>query len=204
MVEKCDKAQLSTIKQIRLIRHIGRDDFYNQSSEYENDDDCYIYKIFQMINTINLGQISDIIGEEEWLYGEVSCLCNIALSWIISLSWGAKKEESKNSPDSCLCVGDHVTVANHGNYWIQLAKICSIDISTKLTVVKWDVTLKKDMVNLGDCKKYDEMDVRQRKCQSTDYFLDITDKKSKANKKSDELLNPPRIQMKNMFYLEEN
>jgi hypothetical protein len=29
------KAQSTTIKQIRLIRHIGRDDFYNHLSEYE-------------------------------------------------------------------------------------------------------------------------------------------------------------------------
>ncbi len=32
--------QSSTIKQIRLIRHIGRDDFYKQSTEYEIDDEC--------------------------------------------------------------------------------------------------------------------------------------------------------------------
>ena len=96
-------AQSTTIKQIRLIRHIGRDDFYNQSTEYENDDDCYIYEIFQRNNAkfyVNLGQISDTIGEEEWLYGEVNCLCNISLSMVISLSWGAKKKETKNSPNS--------------------------------------------------------------------------------------------------------
>jgi hypothetical protein len=97
-----------------------------------------------------LGQISDIIGEKEWLHGEVNCLCNIALSTIISLSWGANKKEFKNSPNSCLCVGDHVTVENHGKHWIQLAEICSIDYSTKLAIVKWDVTGKKDTV---DCKK---------------------------------------------------
>jgi hypothetical protein len=119
--------QSTTIKQIRLIRHIGRDDFYNQSTEYENDDDCYIYVIFQTNNTkfyVNLGQISDIIVEEEWLHGEVNCLCNIASSRIISLSWGAKKKESNNSPNSCFHVGDRVTVTNHRNKWLQLAKIC--------------------------------------------------------------------------------
>jgi hypothetical protein len=70
--------------------------------------------------------------------------------------------------------------------------------------VKWDVTLKKDMVDLGDCKKYDEMDVSQRKRKSKDFYFDTTDKKCKANKKSDELLNPPMGQMKNMFYSEVN
>ncbi len=61
----------TTIKQIRLIRHIGRNDFYNQSTEYENDNDCYIDEILQTNNTkiyVNLGQISVIIGEEEWLH----------------------------------------------------------------------------------------------------------------------------------------
>jgi hypothetical protein len=70
--------------------------------------------------------------------------------------------------------------------------------------VKWDVTWKKDMADLGDCKKYDEKDVSQRKRKSTDFYFDMTDKKCKANKKSDELLNPPTRHMKNMFYLEEN
>ena len=148
------------------MRHIGRDNLYNQSTEYENENDCYIYEIFQTNNTkfyVNLGHISDIIGEEEWLHGEANCLCSIVLSRIISLSWGAKKKESKNSPNSCLCVGDLVTVENHGKHWIQLAEIHSIDYSTKLAIAKWDVTQKKDTANLGDCKKYDEMDVSQRK-----------------------------------------
>jgi hypothetical protein len=36
------KAQLSNIKQIRFIRHIGRLDIYDNSREYEIEDDCYI------------------------------------------------------------------------------------------------------------------------------------------------------------------
>ncbi len=88
LMKHLQQEESSTIKQIRLIRHIGRDDFYKQSTKYENDDDCYIYEIFQRNNTkfyVNLGQISGIIGEEEWLHLEVNCLCNIASSWIISL-----------------------------------------------------------------------------------------------------------------------
>jgi hypothetical protein len=69
--------------------------------------------------------------------------------------------------------------------------------------VKWDVTLKKDTVDLRDCKN-DETDVSQRKPKSTDFYLDMTDKKYKANKKSDDLLKSPTGQMKNMFYSEEN
>ncbi len=136
-VAKSDKGSVlvhqdcGTIKQILLIRHIGRADFYKQSTEYENGDNCSIYEIFQMNNTkcyVNFGQISNIIGEEEWLQGEVNCLCNIASSKIVSLFWGAKKKEYKNSHDFCLCAGDHISVANHGNQWIQCAKICSYKI----------------------------------------------------------------------------
>ncbi len=49
---------------------------------------------------------------------------------------------------------------------------------------------KKDTVDLDNCNKYDEMDVSQRKRKSTDFYFDMTDKKFRANKKSDELLNP--------------
>jgi hypothetical protein len=75
-------------------------------------------------------------------------------------------------------VGDRVTVTKHGKHWIQLAKIFSSDKSTKLAVVKWDVTLKKDMVDLGDCKKYDEIDVSQRKPKSTNFFFGYDCQKS--------------------------
>jgi hypothetical protein len=110
-------------------------------------------------------------------------LCNIESSRIISLSWGAKKKKSKNSPDSCLCVGECATVANHGNHWLQLVEICSIYYNTKLAMVTWDVTWKKDTADLNDCKKSDEMDVSKRKHKSTDFYFDMTDKKCKANMK---------------------
>ncbi len=48
--------------------------------------------------------------------------------------------------------------------------------------MKWDVTLKKDMVDLGDCKKYDELDVSQRKHKSTDFFLGMSDKKGRSKR----------------------
>jgi hypothetical protein len=94
------KAQSSNIKQIRFIRHIGRLDIYQNSREYDIEDDCHMYEIFlenNITHYVNFGQINDIIGDEEWLQGEVNCVCNIASSRIISLSWGAKKKESTNS-----------------------------------------------------------------------------------------------------------
>ncbi len=48
------------------------------------------------------------------------------------------------------------------------------------------------------------MDVSQGRCKSTDFCLDAPNKNWKVDKKSDELLNPPTEQMKNMFNLEEN
>jgi hypothetical protein len=39
------KAQSSNIKQIRFIRHIGRLDIYGNLTEYEIEDDCYIYEV---------------------------------------------------------------------------------------------------------------------------------------------------------------
>jgi hypothetical protein len=80
---------------------------------------------------VNFGQINDIIGEEEWLQGEVNCLCNIALSRIISLSWGAKEKESKNSDALYVCVGDRVSVENCGKHWIHLEHVISIDKTQK-------------------------------------------------------------------------
>ncbi len=92
------KAQSSNIKQIRFIRHIGRLDIYDNSREYDIEDDCHIYEIFldkDITHYVNFSQINiDIIGDVEWLQGEVNCLCNIASSQITSHSWGAKKKDS--------------------------------------------------------------------------------------------------------------
>jgi hypothetical protein len=77
------KAQSSNIKQIRLIRHIGRLDIYDNSREYEIEDDCYVYEVIlenDLTHYVNFGQLNDIIGDEKWLQGEGYCLCNIASS----------------------------------------------------------------------------------------------------------------------------
>ncbi len=134
------KAQSSNIKQIRFIRHIRRLDIYENLREYQSKDDCYIYEIFLENDTshyVNFCQINDIIEEEGWLQEEVNCLCYIASSWIISLSGGAKKKESKNSDAFCICVGDCVSVENHRKHWIHLGHIISIDKNIKTAVVKW-------------------------------------------------------------------
>ncbi len=77
------KAQSSNIKQIRFIRHIGRLDIYDNSTEYDIENDWQIYEIFlenDITHYVNFSQINDIIGDEEWLQGEVNCSCHIASS----------------------------------------------------------------------------------------------------------------------------
>jgi hypothetical protein len=64
-------------------------------------------------------------------------------------------------------------VENHGKHWIHLGHIISIDNNTKTAVVKWEATLKKDTINLGDCKKYNKLDVISRKHISTDFFCEM-------------------------------
>ena len=83
LMKHLKKAQPSNIKQIRFIGHIGRLDIYDNSREYEIEDDCYIYEVIRENNLtqyVSFGQINDIIGDEEWLQGEGNCLCNIASS----------------------------------------------------------------------------------------------------------------------------
>jgi hypothetical protein len=86
---------------------------------------------------------------------------------------GAKKKESTNFDALCVFVVDRVSVKNHGKRWIHLGRIFSIDKDTKSALVKWEETLKKDTVQLGDCKKYNELDIIPRKWKSTDFFCEI-------------------------------
>ncbi len=94
LMKHLKKAQSSNINQIRFIRHIGRLNIYDNSRDYEIEDDCYIYEVIlenSLTHYVSFGQIHDIIGDEEWLQGEGNCLCNIASSQIISLLWERKR-----------------------------------------------------------------------------------------------------------------
>ena len=110
------------------------------------------------------------------------------------LFFGAKKKESTNFDALCVCEGDRVSVENHGKHWIYLRCIISIDKNTKTAVVKWEETRKKDTVHLGDCKKYNKLDVIPRKWKSADFLCEIP--QTKRGK-------PPPGQMKNMFSSDE-
>ncbi len=81
LMKHLKKAQSSNIKQIRFIRHIGSLDIYDNSREYEIEDDCYIYEVILKNNFthyVSFSQNNDIIGDEELLQGEGNCMCNIA------------------------------------------------------------------------------------------------------------------------------
>ncbi len=56
--------------------------------------------------------------------------------------------------------------------------------------MKWEETLKKDTINLGDYKKYNKLDVIPRKRKSTDFFCEILQTKRGM---------PPPGQMKTCF-----
>jgi hypothetical protein len=73
-------------------------------------------------------------------------------------------------------------------------------------VVRWDTSLRKDTVDLADCQKYDNEIILNRKCKATDFYQNVQVKKSKirTSKNSEESLEPPPGQMKNMFYLKDN
>ena len=89
----------------------------------------------------------------------------------MSLSWEAKKKEPTNFDALCICEGDHVGVENHGKHWIHLGHIISIDKNEKTAVVKLEEAWKKDTVHLGDCKKYNKLDVIPRKRNQQNSFV---------------------------------
>ncbi len=105
---------------------------------------------------------------------------------------GAKKKESTNFDALCASVGDCGRVENHGKHWIHLGHIISIDKNTKTDDVKWEETRERDTVHLGDCKKYNELDVIPRKRKPTDFFCEIP--QTKRGKQ-------PPSQMKKHFFL---
>ncbi len=80
---------------------------------------------------------------------------------------------------------------NHGKHLIHLVHIISIDKNTKTAVVKWEEKQKKYTVHLGDCKKYNELDVIPRKHKLTDFFYEIPQTKRGE---------PPPGKMKTIFF----
>jgi hypothetical protein len=107
------------IKQIRFVQRINRTMLYAESQEYEDENDRNLDEVFPTKGDkfyVNYTQIHDIVGDEEWLNGEIKTLSNIGPNRIVSLPWGCKKKESLksnmclNSKDTLPCVSDLVIV----------------------------------------------------------------------------------------------
>jgi hypothetical protein len=140
------------------VRLLKTNYFGNCSIKFRNSNEDVIFEVDIDINgssiLVNLGQIYDIVGEEDWTHSKVNCLSNLSSSRTITLSWGAKKKESIHQrsilSDEGLHVGDHVIVENHGIHWPHKAEIVNIDMINNTALVMWETTCKKDLVVLND------------------------------------------------------
>ncbi len=200
------KADNNTIEQIQFLWQIYRLDWHCGSTEYKNADDQLLFLVHTANGNkccINNTQLSEFIGDEDWINGEVNTLSNIASNRTISLSWGSKKKDTKNSEckvspcidATSLSVGDLVVVSNHGTKWTHHAKIVSINESTSSAVAKWNSNSKKDLVDLVDCMKYDQICVSKIKRKPTDFYQNLPVK----IQRSDASQTPPPGQMKTCF-----
>ena len=123
------QAQSNSVKDIVFVRTIMKDDMTGSDLNLINNDKDHIYQVTmdndaQSIVYVNLELIMDIIGEEEWMKGELNCICNIASGRKVSLTWGSKKKLSNRSQ---LSIGDDVIVSNHGTKWEHRAKILQMN-----------------------------------------------------------------------------
>ena len=142
------KAKTNSIKQIRLVRLPKKHFIGNQTMSFENSNEDVIYEAVtdskKSSFLVTLDQIYDIVGKEDWIYGESNCLVSLASGQTITLSWRAKKKEHKEQctllSDECLQVCDLVVVKNHGDKWPPQACIIEIDTKNKLAIVKWETT----------------------------------------------------------------
>jgi hypothetical protein len=85
------QAKLNSIKQIRLARLLRTNYIGNCTITLRNSNENVIYEAVTDTNDtsyfVNLDQVYDIVGEEDWIHGKVNCLSNIALDQTITLSW---------------------------------------------------------------------------------------------------------------------
>ncbi len=111
-------AASNSINDVRLVCKIMPFDMTEQANKVDRYE-CYIYAT-TMNNKAKtqfyagFSQISDIIGDEEWMKGDMNTIYNIASQRKVSLTWGAKKKSKKRS---LFEVGDEVIVSNHGTKW---------------------------------------------------------------------------------------
>ncbi len=198
------KAKLNSIKQIRLVRLLKTNYLGNRAVTLRNSNEDVIYEAVTDANDssyfVNLDQVYDIVGEEDWIHGEVNCLASLASSRTITLSWGAKKKESTKQrsvlPDESLQVGDHVVVENHGKHWPHQAQIIDIDMETNTASIRWETTRK-------DLKQFSLKDASPRKRKPTDFY-NPQEKKIALNEQCQYDRSDLEGCMENIFYCEKN
>jgi len=166
------QAESNSIKNMKLVRTIMKADLPFTDSNLLNEDNDHIYQVTMDNESrstfyVNDAQIFDVIGQEGWMKGELNCICNIASSRLVTFSWGVKK---KSRPCSQLGIGDDVIVSNHGTKWEHRAKIIQTVDDGISVLVKWETSLKKEIVCLNDCRKLDVEATTVRKRKATDFF----------------------------------
>ena len=128
----------------------------------------------------------------------------IASSRIVTLSWGAKKKSRSRSQ---LSIGDDVIVSNHGTKWEHRAKITQFFDDGISVLVKWETSLKKEIVYLNDCRKLDVEATPVRKRKATEFFVPIDVKAPEEiihEAAPDDRLICTDGQLTNIFYNAEN
>jgi hypothetical protein len=200
------QAVSNSIKDVVLVRTIMKVDTTWMESNLFNKDVDNIYQVTmdndaQTTFYVNYSQIMDIIGEEEWMKGEMNCICNIASSRKVTLTWGAKKKSSNRSQ---LTIGDDVIVSNHGSKWEHQAKILKMNDDGISVLVKWGTSLKRENVFLNDCRKFDVEDKSLRKRKATDFFAPMASEEIVHESEPDVRLICADGQVENIYFNPDN
>jgi hypothetical protein len=203
------QAVSNSIKDVTFLRKIMKDDLPFTDSNLSNKVNDHIYQVTldnesQSTFYVNDAQIMDVIGEEGWMKGEFNCICNIASSRIVTLSWGAKKKSRSRSQ---LSIGDDVIVSNHGTKWEHRAKMIQFLDDGISVLVKWETSLKKEIVYLNDCQKLDVEATPVRKRKAPDFFVPIDAEAAEEiihEAAPDDRLISTDGQLTNIFYNAEN
>ena len=203
------QAVSNSIKDVKFVCTIMKDDLPFTESNLLNKDNDLIYQVTldnesQSTFNFNNAQILDVIGEEGWMKGELNCICNIASSRIVTLSWGAKKKSRSRLQ---LSIGNDVIVSNHGTKWEHRAKIIQFLDDGISVLVKWETSLKKEIVYLNDCRKLDVEATPVRKRKAPDFFVPIDAEAAEEiihEAAPDDRLICTDGQLTNIFYNAEN
>jgi hypothetical protein len=85
-------------------------------------------------------QINEIIGDQEWLNGDMNYLLYLAANRRLSLSMGAKKGDTnrESMPTAGYGIGNLVELKNYGDKWVHKAYLMLVDFENVFASVKWE------------------------------------------------------------------